>query len=87
MPNPTSVSCPPPVGTGCSATLADNGGLPLLAAGPGTATSIGIQLKFTLSAFDQVGITSRFEIVPEPTALTLLGVGLFALLVSRQRAA
>jgi hypothetical protein len=79
LPDPTSVSC---VGAGCSGGATDNSGVPQLPAGPGLATSIGIQLKFTLSAFDQVGITSRFEIidaVPEPSSLGLLGLGLLAL--------
>src|SRR5262245_9478291 len=81
--HPTSVSC---ATAGCSATLPDNTGLPLQAAGPGSATAIGITLKFTLSAFDQVGITSRFEIVPEPSALTLLALGAAALALARRRA-
>jgi len=84
LPHPTSVTC---ASLGCSTTTSDNSGLPLLAAGPGSATAIGITLKFTLSAFDQVGITSRFEIVPEPTAGVLLGAGLLTLAMSRRRAA
>jgi hypothetical protein len=86
LPDPTTVSC---AGAGCSTTTSDNTALPQLPAGPGVATSIGIQLKFTLSAFDQVGITSRFEIinVPEPTSLALLGVGLAVLVIARRRAA
>ena len=84
LPDPTSVSC---ASGGCSTTVSDNSGLPLLAAGPGTANSIGITLKFTLSPTDQVAITSRFEIVPEPAAAVLLGVGLIALGFVRLRAA
>jgi hypothetical protein len=82
--DPTTVSCG---SLGCSTTVSDNSGLPLLAAGPGSATAIGITLKFTLSAFDQIGITSRFEIVPEPSTVALLGVGLVALGIARRRSA
>lgn len=86
MPHSTVVSC---VTGGCSTTLSDNAGVPQLAAGPGVATSIGITLQFTLSAFDSIGITSRFEIisVPEPTTVVLLGVGLVASAFARRRSA
>jgi hypothetical protein len=57
-------------------------------AGPGSATSIGIMLEFTLSPGDSAGLTSRFEIVPEPTTGLLLTSGLIGLaaLGSRRRA-
>jgi hypothetical protein len=82
--HPTTISC---ASAGCSTTLSDNSAVPQLAAGPGAATSIGITLKFTLSAFDSVGITSRFEVinVPEPGTLGLLAAGLGALAISRRR--
>ena len=89
MPNPTSVSCN--TGVGCSNVVTDNSALGQLPSGPGVATSIGIRLRFTLSAFDQAAITSRFEIinavVPEPATVTLLGASLIGLALARRRAA
>jgi hypothetical protein len=86
LPHSTSVTC---ATTGCSQTALDNSGVPQLDATDDTATSIGIQLKFTLTAFDQIGITSRFEIinVPEPSTLALLVIGLAGVVTTRRRAA
>jgi len=46
--------------------------------------SIGIRLDFTLSAGDTASILSRFDVVPEPATICLLGLGA-ALLRTRRR--
>lgn len=78
----TLADCSPSV-AGCSADDAD--GTPLLMVPAGTATEIGIILRFELSPGDSAGITSRFEIVPEPGTALLLGLGLASLSVGRRR--
>ena len=70
---------------GCSAT--SDSGVPVATAiGPGTATSIGVRLQFDLSPFDSAGLTSRFEIVPEPGTGLLVGLGLLGLAARRRSA-
>jgi hypothetical protein len=74
---PATISC---ASNGCSTSLSD----PLSGdfdgpAGPGSATSIALTLEFTLGAGDSAAITSRFEIIPEPATLALLGGGLVGL--------
>ena len=82
----TQANCSPfPNTNGCSATTSD--GIVLQALPAGVATLIGIKLQFTLSPGDSIGITSRFEIVPEPTTLLLVGAGLIGLAVTRRRSA
>ncbi len=77
FPHSSTISCS---SSGCSTSSSD----PLNSdfdgpAGPGVATSIAIVLHFTLGAGDSAAITSRFEIVPEPATLALLGGGLAGL--------
>ena len=80
LPDPTSVSCSTP---GCSTSTSAN--FPSGPAGPGSATQIGITLEFTLTPGDSAGITSRFEIAPEPTTALLLTSGLVGLVVVGRR--
>lgn len=83
MPHTTTVSC---ATSGCSTTASDNTYVPQYAAGPGTANSIGIALRFSLTPFDSIGITSRFEIinVPEPSTLALFAMGILGVAFVRR---
>lgn len=68
---------------GCSATTST--GTAFLASA-GVASSIAITLTFDLGAGDSAGLTSRFEIIPEPGLLGLAAAGVLGLLaVSRAR--
>lgn len=80
----TTADCSPtPNQAGCTATSAT--GVASLPVAPDVATEIEILLRFVLSPGDSVGITSRFEIIPEPTTGLLLGLGMAALAVARRR--
>ena len=70
--------------TGCTAVSTNGVALQLV---PGAvATQIGITLTFRLSPGDSAGLTSRFEIVPEPGTLVLAITGLAGLgAVGRRR--
>lgn len=82
----TQANCSPfPNTPGCTATTSD--GIVLQALPAGVATVIGIKLQFTLSPGDSIGITSRFEIIPEPTTFLLLGMGVTGLALARRRRA
>ena len=48
--------------------------------GPAVASTLGTKLVFTLSAGDRAVIETNFTVVPEPTSLAMLAVGLVGLL-------
>lgn len=79
----TTADCSPFASPGCTATSSD--GVASMAVPFDTANEIEIILRFSLSPGDSVGITSRFEIVPEPTTGMLLGLGLTGLAATGRR--
>jgi len=74
---------PAPNSPGCTATSST--GISYLGVTPGVANNIEIVLRFALSPGDSIGITSRFEIVPEPSTGLLLGLGVLALALKRRQ--
>jgi len=53
--------------------------------GAGVASSIGIQIEFTLSAGDQATVQSRFEVIPEPSSMILIGIASSTILFIRRK--
>lgn len=80
LPDPTSVGCS---SSGCTTTTSAN--FPGGPVAPGVATQIGIALEFTLTPGDTAGLTSVFQITPEPTTALLLTSGLLGLVVAGRR--
>lgn len=78
--HPSSVSC----GTPFCSTTSNAGFGPT--AGPGVTTNMGIDIRFSLSPGDSATITSVFNIVPEPTTVSLVALGLLALVAQHRRA-
>ena len=80
----TTADCtvPGPNFPGCTAT--SSAGITYLATA-GVANNLEIVLRFALSPGDSIGITSRFEIVPEPSTGLLLGLGVLALALKRRQ--
>jgi hypothetical protein len=72
-----------------SSVPSTNFGIPVFLPGPAALTSIGIQIKFTLTPGDSASFTSVFRVepVPEPAGLALVGIAAVGMLVRRRKAA
>ncbi|HBZ71771.1 MAG TPA: hypothetical protein DEP35_19410 [Deltaproteobacteria bacterium] len=73
---PYTLSCPSAF---CSTSSNASFGTPTPISGPGVTSSIGITIQFTLTQGASAGVTSVFNVVPEPTSLALVGAGILAL--------
>ena len=80
----TTANCSPnPSTPGCSGTISNANAF--LSVPAGSATSIAILLRFSLSPGDSVGFTDRLQIAPEPYTGAMLSFGLLALGVAGRR--
>lgn len=78
-----------PFGSGSVSVPVYDFGIPVAVVEPvATTTSIGLDMRFDLSAGDRASFTAVFDVqpVPEPGTALLLGLGLAGLAVGRQRA-
>jgi hypothetical protein len=83
--NPSYTLTCSPVTDFCSVT--DSAGFGPTGGGPAATSTIGIRLHFTLSPGDSAGLTSVFNVVPEPMTVLMMGLGLIGLGVAgRSRA-
>ena len=69
-----------------SSSSSGNFGVPFPVIGPPVLTSIGIEINFSLTQFDQASITSVFSVVPAPGVVGLLALGAFGVRRRRRRA-
>jgi len=74
--NPFSLTCS---GAFCSTSNSASFGVPTPISGPAVTSSIGITIQFTLTPGASAGITSVFNVVPEPATSALLGLGILSL--------
>jgi len=81
MNNPFSLSAP----AFDSAVATDKFGIPSPIAGGAVNTSIGINLRFSVTPGDQAGITSQFTANPVPEPTVLLGLAVGGLVLARRR--
>jgi hypothetical protein len=79
--DPFSLSC---AGAACSNSNNTSFGIPTPLSGPAVSSSIGITITFTLSPGASAGVTSAFDVVPEPTTFALVGAGILGLVAARK---